>query len=358
MKITGLQPLFGLTPSLYEPLIIAGPCSAESESQTLATAVRLYNDAGVKVFRAGIWKPRTKPGGFEGRGKIALNWLRKVKDTTGMLITTEIANRKHLEQALEAGIDGFWIGARTSANPFAVQEIADTLASLTHTERDNLTVLVKNPVNPDIELWIGAIERIYGAGMRRLGAIHRGFSSYGKHLYRNQPYWAIAFELIRRLPGLPLIFDPSHVAGRKDLVFPLSRQAIDMNYYGLIIESHCNPETALSDASQQITPLEMQEMMQLLERRRDSKANENLNDLRRLIDDIDDSLLELLSKRMEVARDIGEYKRHNKLPVIQMDRYRDLMEKRVRDGEKLDLSPDFVKRLLSLIHEESVRQQT
>lgn len=350
------QPIFGMADLTAEPFVIAGPCSAESEEQTLETARQLA-DAGIKIFRAGIWKPRTKPGGFEGRGKDALQWLRKVKEETGMMVATEIANRRHLEDAIEAGIDGVWIGARTSASPFAVQEIADTLAALPRDKKDALTVLVKNPVNPDLELWIGAIERIYRAGVRRLGAIHRGFSSYGKHIYRNQPRWALAIELNRRIPGMPIIFDPSHVGGRRDLVGRLSHQAVDMNYEGLIIESHCNPDCALSDAAQQITPAELHELLKSLHKRTHSAATENLDDLRRKIDSLDDQLLELMAKRMEVSREIGRYKREHKMPVVQTARYKDLMERRVADGEKLELSPDFVKALLAIIHEESVRQQ-
>lgn len=356
MLITDLKPIFNIPDPVSEPIIIAGPCSAESEEQTLLTGTQLA-DIGVRIFRAGVWKPRTKPGGFEGRGKVALEWMKKVREQTGMLIATEIANRRHLEEALEAGVDGIWIGARTSANPFAVQEIADTLACLSPEEKDKLTVLVKNPVNPDLELWIGAIERIYGSGVRRLGAIHRGFSSYGKHLYRNQPRWAIAIELNRRIPGMPIIFDPSHVGGRRDLVPRLSHQAVDMNYEGLIIESHCNPDCALSDSAQQLTPAELGTLLSALSKRSSSTSSENLEDLRRKIDQLDDDLLELLAKRMQVSREIGRYKRDHKIPVVQTGRYKDLMERRVTDGEKLDMSADFVRALLAVIHEESVRQQ-
>lgn len=354
--LTDLLPPFGIERAGY-PIVIAGPCSAESESQTLETA-RQVAAAGVRIFRAGVWKPRTKPGGFEGRGKVALEWLRMVREQTGMMVATEIANRRHLEEALEAGVDGIWIGARTSTNPFAVQEIADALATLPPDRRDALTVLVKNPVNPDLELWIGAIERIYRSGVRRLGAIHRGFSVYGRHLYRNQPRWAVAFELRRRIPGMPIIFDPSHVGGRRDLVGRLAHQALDMFYDGLIIETHCCPDCALSDAAQQVTPPELAEILRTLDRRTHSPSTESLDDLRRRIDSIDDSLLELLARRMEVSREIGRYKKDHRLPVVQMDRYNDLMEKRVADGARLDLSPDFVRLLLSVIHEESVRQQS
>lgn len=351
-----MKPVFGIEDIKSQTIYIAGPCSAESEEQTLETARQLA-DAGIKIFRAGVWKPRTKPGGFEGRGRMALDWLRKVREQTGMMVATEIANRKHLEDALEADIDAIWIGARTSANPFAVQEIADTLATLPQEKKDSLTVLIKNPVNPDLELWIGAIERIYASGVRRIGAIHRGFSSYGKHIYRNEPRWAIAIELNRRIPEMPIIFDPSHVGGRRDLVAPLAHQAIDMNYEGLIIESHCNPDCALSDSAQQITPAELASLLATLNKRSHSLPTKSLDELRRKIDRIDDELLELLSRRMEVSREIGRYKKEHRLPVVQTTRYKDLMERRVAESERLDMSADFVRALLAVIHEESVRQQ-
>lgn len=349
-------PLFHICSDPLEPLVIAGPCSAESREQTLATA-RLLNDMGIRVFRAGVWKPRTKPGGFEGRGAIALDWLREVRETTGMQTVTEIAVPRHLEEAVAAGIDGVWIGARTAANPFAVQELSDALASLPENTKNNLTVLVKNPVNPDLELWIGAIQRVQGAGLRRLGAIHRGFSSYGKHLYRNQPRWAIPFELSRRMPGLPVIFDPSHVAGRADLVGALSRQAANMNYAGLMIETHCSPEDALSDSAQQVTPAQLKEIIASLDRRTGQGSEEALGELREKIDRIDDEIIDLLARRMEISREIGACKKERGIPVIQPHRYRQLMEKRVADGERLGLSPDFTRALLALIHEESVKQQ-
>lgn len=356
MEIKDLKPIFGIPAHQHGPIIIAGPCSAESEDQVMDTARQLAS-RGVRIFRAGVWKPRTKPGGFEGRGMVALNWLRKVKEETGMMVSTEIANRRHLEEAVEAGLDAVWIGARTSANPFAVQEIADTLAALSPERKEALTVLVKNPVNPDLELWIGAIERIYRSGVRRIGVIHRGFSSYGKHIYRNQPRWAIPIELSRRIPDIPIIFDPSHVAGRRDLVANLAHQAVDMNFEGLIIETHCNPDCALSDAAQQITPDQLADILGSLNKRTAAPSTENLDDLRRKIDALDDELLELLARRMRVSREIGHYKREHHLPVVQTARYKDLMERRVADGEKLDMSPDFIRSLLAAIHEESVRQQ-
>lgn len=356
MEIKDLKPIFDIPAHSSGPIVIAGPCSAESEPQTLSTARQLA-EGGIKIFRAGVWKPRTKPGGFEGKGSQALEWLRKVREETGMMVSTEIANHGHLQEALDAGLDAIWIGARTSANPFAVQEIADTLASLSDEEKDRITILIKNPVNPDLELWIGAIERIYRSGVRRIGAIHRGFSSYGKHLYRNQPRWAIPIELSRRIPELPIIFDPSHVGGRRDLVASLSQRAVDMNYEGLIIESHCNPDEALSDSAQQVTPAELIRLIHSLTSRTYAEPTENLDQLRRKIDQLDDELLELLAKRMKVSREIGLYKKEHKLPVVQTARYKDLMERRVSDGEKLDMSADFIRALLACIHEESVRQQ-
>ena len=338
------------------PFVLAGPCSAESEAQTLEAA-RALAAAGIKIFRAGVWKPRTNPCGFEGIGSPALRWLTKVKAETGMLIATEVANERHTREALDAGVDVLWIGARTSANPFAVQEIADVLASLPQERRDSLAVLVKNPVNPDLELWIGAMERINGAGIRRIGAIHRGFSAYGKHIYRNPPKWRIPIELHRRLPELPVICDPSHIGGKRELIAPLSQQALDMNFDGLIVECHCHPENALSDSAQQITPDVLAYILDTLVIPSETTSTESLGLLRKQIDRLDDELLELLAKRMRVARDIGRYKKEHNMPVLQPGRYNDLMQKRVDAAVQLDLNADFIKNVLASIHEESVRQQ-
>lgn len=351
-----LLPLFDDAELLRQPIVMAGPCSAESETQLLLTA-RELRPLGVKIFRAGIWKPRTKPGGFEGVGEPALPWLVKVARQTGMRPATEVATAGHVAAALEAGIEIFWIGARTSANPFAVQEIADFLSQLSEGKRNKLTVLVKNPVNPDLELWIGALERIYGSGIRRLGAIHRGFSSYGTHLYRNPPKWAIPIELHRRFPALPILCDPSHIGGKRELVATLSQQALEMGFAGLIIESHCEPECALSDSAQQVTPAELGEILKGLVIPEHAIPSESLELLRSKIDRIDDELLELLARRMQVSRDIGKYKRANNLPIVQPLRYNDLMQRRVSLGSTLDINPDFLRSLLALIHEESVRQQ-
>ena len=348
-------PIFDHKPD-SRPITIAGPCSAESEVQTIDTAKQLA-DMNITIFRAGVWKPRTKPGGFEGIGSPALEWLKTVKDTTGMKICTEIATVEHLRDALAAGIDGFWLGARTTANPFAVQAIADELSRLPQDIRHSITVLIKNPVNPDLELWIGAFERLYGAGMRRLGAIHRGFSSYGKSIYRNPPKWRIPIELHRRLPQLPIICDPSHIGGARDLILPISQQAMDMNFDGLIVECHCNPESALSDAAQQVTPAQLSTILGSLEMRRSTTSTDSLEMLRDQIDHIDRDIIELLAKRMRVSRDIGRYKKEHGMPVVQTNRYNALMQQRVNEAATLDLPEDFMRMLLSVIHEESVRQQ-
>jgi chorismate mutase len=332
------------------PIVIAGPCSAESEEQVMAAA-RSIASKDIKIFRAGIWKPRTKPGGFEGVGVIGLKWLKRVKEETGMYIATEAATRDHVFEALKAGIDILWIGARTTVNPFAVQEIADALKGV------DIPVLIKNPVNPDLELWIGAIERIYRSGIQRIAAIHRGFSSYDKKIYRNLPLWHIPIELRRRLPQLPIFCDPSHIGGKRELIAPLSQQAMDLSFDGLIIESHCNPDAALSDSKQQITPDVLDYVLNLLVIRDVTQTTENLSELRRQIDQIDEQLLELLSKRMRISREIGIYKKEHNMPVLQSPRYNEILENRSNIGESMDLSPEFVKEILKEIHEESVRQQ-
>lgn len=334
------------------PLVMAGPCSAETEEQTLSTARQLAM-SGVKVFRAGIWKPRTKPGGFEGIGREGLQWLKRVKEETGMLVATEVAMRRHVEEALEAGIDILWIGARTSANPFAVQEIADALSDA----GADVAVLVKNPVNPDLELWIGALERIYNAGIRRLGAIHRGFSFYGKSIYRNPPQWHIPIELHRRIPDLPIVCDPSHMGGKRELVAPLSQQALDMKFTGLMIESHCTPDEAWSDKNQQVTPEVLKIILSSLVLRNSEQDTESLQTLRQQIDRVDTELLDLYNKRMEISREIGKYKKEHSMPVVQENRYDDLMKSRVAAAVQMGMSADFMRTVLQAIHEESVRQQ-
>lgn len=332
------------------PLVIAGPCSAETEEQVLSTATQLAAN-GIKIFRAGVWKPRTKPGGFEGNGPAALPWLKRVKEETGMLVSTEIATAKHVEAALEAGIDLLWVGARTTANPFAVQEIADSLKGV------DIPVLVKNPVNPDLELWIGALERLNGAGIKRLGAIHRGFSSYDKKIYRNLPMWHIPIELRRRIPALPIVCDPSHIGGKRDLVAPLCQQAMDLGFNGLIVESHCNPDAAWSDASQQVTPDVLNYILNLLVIREGGLSTENLNELRRQIDECDNEIIEILAKRMRIAREIGQYKKEHNVTILQTDRYNEILDKRGAQGALCGIGSDCIRHIFEQIHEESVRQQ-
>lgn len=347
-----LEPILfdGIDPD--KPLVIAGPCSAETEEQIMETATELAEN-GIKIFRAGIWKPRTKPGGFEGVGVEGLEWMKEVKEKTGMYTATEVATRQHVTDALNAGIDILWIGARTSANPFAMQEIADTLKEI----NADITVLVKNPVNPDLELWIGAMQRIYNAGIRKIGAIHRGFSTYGKHLYRNMPQWHIPIELRLRYPNLPIFVDPSHIGGKRELIAPICQQALDMGFNGLIVESHCNPDKAWSDASQQVTPEILNFILNTLVVRDSKQSTENLTLLRQQIDQIDNELLEVLSKRMRVSREIGQYKKEHRMPAVQAGRYNDIMRTRVKLGEEMGMSADFIKSILLAIHDESVRQQ-
>lgn len=349
-----LQPITfqGIDPK--KPLIIAGPCSAETPEQLMTTAEELSRN-GIRILRAGIWKPRTKPGGFEGVGTKGLEWLKKAGETFGMYTATEVANKSHVTEALGAGIDIIWIGARTSANPFAMQEIADTLAATGKAEK--FTVLVKNPVNPDLELWIGALQRIYNAGVRRLGAIHRGFSTYGQHLYRNMPQWHIPIELRLRLPNLPIICDPSHIGGKRELIAPISQEAMDMGFDGLIVESHCDPDRAWSDAAQQVTPEILNFILNTLVIRDSHQTTENLTLLRQQIDRIDNDLLDILAKRMSVCRDIGRYKKEHRMSVVQAGRYNDIIRSRVKAGEKMRMGAEFLKTVLLAIHDESVRQQ-
>lgn len=334
------------------PLYVAGPCSAESRSQLIETAQALRT-AGVTVFRAGIWKPRTMPGGFDGVGEKGLEWLAEVKSLTGMLTATEVATRDHVMAALGSGVDVLWIGARTSANPFAVQEIADAIQEF----GSDVAVLVKNPVNPDIELWIGALQRIYNVGVRRLGAIHRGFSAYGEQFYRNAPIWRIALEMMRRYPHLPLLCDPSHIGGRRELIEPLARQAMNMGFDGLIIESHCRPDEALSDSAQQITPSQLSDILNTLNVGSGVPSQESMRLFRQEIDSLDAQLLEILGRRMQVSRNIAAFKKIHNLPVVQTDRYDEIMKSRMSHAATLDLREDFVRNLMASIHEESVRAQ-
>lgn len=332
------------------PFVIAGPCSAETEEQVMTTARQLAN-YGCHMFRAGIWKPRTKPGGFEGNGEKALPWMQQVKKETGMLTATEVATPEHVELALKYGIDVLWVGARTTANPFAMQALADALKGT------DVPVLVKNPTNPDLELWIGALERLNLAGIKRLGAIHRGFSSYDNKIYRNLPTWQIPIELHRRIPDLPIINDPSHIGGRRELIAPLCQQAMDLGFDGLIVESHCDPDKAWSDAKQQVTPDVLDYILSLLVIRDETVTTEGIVQLRKQIDEIDNQLMEMLSKRMRVCREIGHYKKEHNMTVLQTSRYNEILDKRGAQGALCGMAPEFVAKVFESIHEESVRQQ-
>ncbi len=333
------------------PIVIAGPCSAETEEQVICTATQLAAK-GIKIFRAGVWKPRTKPGGFEGNGEKALPWLLRVKEETGMLLCVEVATPEHAEAALRAGVDILWVGARTTANPFAVQALADSLRGV------DVPVLVKNPVNPDLDLWIGALQRINGAGIKRLGAIHRGFSSVDQKIYRNTPMWHIPIELHRKYPRMPLFCDPSHIGGRRDLIAPLCQQAMDMGFEGLVIESHCNPDEAWSDARQQVLPDVLDFILDRLVVRDNVELTESLTSLRNQIDGIDDDIMSLLTKRMRVSGEIALYKKEHSMAVVQTGRYSEILDKRCAHGALCGMSPEFVRRIFEAIHEESVRQQT
>lgn len=332
------------------PFVIAGPCSAETEEQVMKTAKELA-DKGCHMFRAGVWKPRTKPGGFEGNGEMALPWMQQVKQETGMLTATEVATPEHVEAALKAGIDVLWVGARTTANPFAVQALADSLQGV------DVPLLVKNPVNPDLELWIGALLRFNRAGVKRLGAIHRGFSSIDQKLYRNTPMWHLPIELKRRYPNLPIACDPSHIGGRRDLIAPLCQQAMDMGMDGLIVESHCSPDEAWSDAKQQVTPDVLDFILDRLVIRNNAEMTESLGQLRKQIDMMDDQLMDLLTRRMRISREIATYKKEHNMSVVQTGRYTEILDKRGVQGTLCGMDPDFVKKVYEAIHEESVRQQ-
>ena len=332
------------------PIVIAGPCSAETEEQVMSTA-RMLADKGCRIFRAGVWKPRTKPGGFEGNGEKALPWLKEVKEETGMMISTEVATPDHVELAMRYDMDVLWVGARTSANPFAMQALADSMQGL------QIPVLVKNPVNPDLELWIGGLQRLNQAGIKRLGVIHRGFSSYDKKIYRNLPMWQIPIELRRRIPGLPIICDPSHIGGRRDLIAPLCQQAMDLGFDGLIVESHCNPKEAWSDAKQQVTPDILDYILSLLVIRDDTFTTEDIRSLRAQIDELDNSLMELLAKRFRLCREIGTFKKEHNMTILQTRRYNEILEKRGTQAGLCGMNPKFAAHIFELIHEESVRQQ-
>ena len=337
------------------PFLISGPCSAETEEQVMQTAKQLAGLNQIVVFRAGIWKPRTRPNSFEGVGQEGLKWLRNVRQETGLLVGTEVANEKHVYEALKYGIDVLWIGARTSVNPFAVQEISDALNGV------DVIVLVKNPINPDLELWIGAIERIARAGITRIGAIHRGFSAYEKTIYRNQPNWQLPIELRRRIPDIPLICDPSHIAGSRQYIFEISQKAMDLNFDGLMIESHIDPSKALSDAAQQLTPNDLRELLSRLIYRNpnpsDPRLLDVLGELRQQIDVYDEHLLDLMEKRMKVAETIGQYKKENNITILQSTRWEEIINKVMVKGMAKGLSPEMIDTIFKAIHQESINHQ-
>ncbi len=340
--------------NLNHPLVVAGPCSAETEDQVLKIAHEL-KDSDVNYFRAGIWKPRTRPGNFEGVGALGLKWLQKVKAETGMKTATEVANAAHVKLALEHDIDLLWIGARSTVSPFIVQEIAEAL------EGTDKIVLVKNPVNPDLALWLGGIERLYSADIKNLGVIHRGFSTYEKTRYRNNPEWQIAIELQNRFPDLPLICDPSHITGKRDMIFEVSQTALDLNFNGLMIETHTDPDNAWSDAAQQVTPETLIQMMEDLKIRKETDTEADyrnaLNTLRTQIDVIDHQLIDILGKRMKIADAIGELKKDKNVAVLQSKRWNEILGKMILEGEQNKLSEEFILRVFKAIHQESINHQ-
>lgn len=351
-----INPIKTWLPNIDNPLLVAGPCSLETEKQVLDTARLLAKDKRVFVFRGGVWKPRTRPGSFEGVGSIGLKWLQKVKEETGLPVGTEVANAQHTEEALKAGLDVIWIGARSTASPFVVQEIADVIKGT------DAVVMIKNPVNPDVQLWMGAIERVHQAGIRNIVAIHRGFTPFRETKYRNYPNWQTVIELRRTMPNLPVICDPSHIAGKREYLFEIAQKAFDMGMEGLMLESHIDPSCALSDAAQQLTPADLGRLLDKLVIRHETANNPDFENrlemLRSRIDAIDTELLELLSSRVEIVKEIGNYKKENNVTALQMSRWSLLMENRAKLGAKMNLDDTFVKILFQLIHEDSVRMQT
>ncbi len=357
MKIQlNLEPISQWLPSQNSPLLISGPCSAETEEQLLSTAHLLAKTGKVSVLRAGIWKPRTRPGEFEGIGSIGLTWLNRAKQETGLPTAVEVANAKHVEEALKAGVDILWIGARSTVNPFTVQEIADSLTGV------DIPVLVKNPVNPDLQLWLGALERINKAGINKLGAIHRGFSSFEKSAFRNEPMWELAIQLKTILPELPIINDPSHICGNRELLSYVAQKALDLDMQGLMIESHIDPSKAWTDAKQQVTPSALLDMVNNFTLREPISKNEafidKLADLRKEIDKIDDLVLQKLADRMAITKQIGEYKLENKVTILQVNRWDEIMKRRSSFAQALKLDIHFTEKFLELVHGESIRLQT
>ncbi len=338
-----------------KPIVIAGPCSAETEEQVIQSCTRLFRTGKVNIFRAGIWKPRTRPNSFEGVGAKGLPWMKKVKDLLGLPVTVEVAKASHVELCLEFGIDILWIGARTTVNPFAVQEIADALKGV------DIPVMVKNPINPDLALWMGGVERLQKAGLKEIGAIHRGFSNLGEKVYRNRPQWQIPIDFKRLMPEIPMICDPSHICGRRDILQEVSQKAMDLNFDGLMIESHIDPDNAWSDAKQQITPEVLGQMitdMELREYNPDNIPDEDkLAQLRSQIDHVDDELINILSSRMSIAREIGEYKKDNNMTILQSDRWNTILEKYQEKAASSNLSEGFISKFIKAVHDESIDQQ-
>ncbi|HQU73440.1 MAG TPA: chorismate mutase [Calditrichia bacterium] len=343
-------------PDAEQPLIIAGPCSAETLEQVMATARQVAKIPGVTVFRAGIWKPRTRPNGFEGIGVEGLQWLRQVKEETGLKTAIEVANATHVYEALKHGVDILWIGARTTVNPFSVQEIANALRGV------DVPVWVKNPVNPDLNLWIGALERLSDAGVQRLGAIHRGFSTYNKNGYRNPPMWNLAIDLMAKVPDLPVICDPSHICGNRELIHKVSQRAFDLAMNGVMIETHIDPDNALSDANQQLTPARLAEILGELQFRRPggdlSDPEAVLADMRHEIDETDQELLEIMRRRTEIVARIGKLKRDHHMTILQVSRWKQLLEDRLQRGNRIGLEEDFVEDIFRVIHERSIKMQS
>lgn len=337
------------------PLIISGPCSAETEEQVMSTARGLATTGKVDIMRAGIWKPRTRPGSFEGIGTKGLPWLQQAKKESGIPVAVEVATAKQVEDALHFDVDVLWVGARTTVNPFSVQEIADALRGV------KVPVLIKNPLNPDLELWVGGMERIAKAGIEDLGLIHRGFSSYGNTDFRNAPMWHLAIEMKRRFPNVPMINDPSHICGRRDILQSVAQQAIDLDFDGLIIESHVDPDNAWSDAKQQITPEVLKQMLDSIRWRKENVQNEDflsaLEKLRQQINQLDDELLQVLSTRMKVAQKIGEYKKNNDITILQTNRWNEILDRAIAKGNNLGLSDEFVTKYMDAVHMESINQQ-
>ncbi|MDP1845074.1 MAG: chorismate mutase [Sediminibacterium sp.] len=351
-----LQKEIGINQLLEKrPLIISGPCSAETEEQVMQTAIRLAASGKVDILRAGIWKPRTRPGSFEGVGTKGLPWLQQARKETGLPVAVEVATGKQVEDALHFGVDVLWIGARTTVNPFSVQDVADALKGV------DVPVLIKNPINPDLELWIGAVERVAKAGIKNIGLIHRGFSSYGNTEYRNAPMWHLAIEMKRRNPGMLMINDPSHICGRRDILLDVAQKAIDLDFDGLIIESHIDPDTAWSDAKQQVTPEKLGEMIDaIIWRKEDINSEElhaHMDKMRSQINHLDDELMQLLGQRMKVADQIGQYKKDNNITILQTTRWNEILERAFVKGANLGLSKEFITKYFDAVHMESINHQ-